>query len=199
MIETDHLHKRYGERVAVVDVTMRCEPGTVTGLIGPNGTGKSTTLRMICGLTRPTAGHARVNGVPYARLTNPGRAVGVLLDAAAVHPGRTGHETLAVAAAVIGVNRARVDEVLALVELDGRPRVGACSLGMRQRLGLAQALLGEPSLLILDEPTVGLDQTGLRWLFDLVRKHADAGGTVLLATHQIDDVRRIADRLVELP
>ena len=162
---------------------MRCEPGTVTGLIGPNGAGKSTTLRMICGLTRPTSGQARVHGVPYARLANPGRTAGVLLDAAAV----------------IGAPPSRVDEVLALVELDGRPRVGAYSLGMRQRLGLAQALLGRPSVLILDEPTAGLDQTGLRWLFTLVRSHADAGGTVLLATHQLDDVRRIADRIVELP
>jgi ABC-2 type transport system ATP-binding protein len=199
MIHVDHLAKRYGPRIAVADVSFRCEPGSVTGFLGPNGAGKSTTLRMVCGLTRPTSGRATIDGRPYAALPNPGRQVGVLLDAAAQHPGRTGHAMLRLAAAVLGVAPTRVGEVLDLVELAGSTAdsyVHTYSLGQRQRLGLAHALLGAPAVLILDEPTGGLDPAGIRWLRRLLRGHADAGGTVLLSSHQLPEVARIADRVV---
>jgi ABC-2 type transport system ATP-binding protein len=199
MIQVDHLTKRYGQHIAVTDVSFRCEPGSVTGFLGPNGAGKSTTLRMICGLARPTSGRAAIAGRPYAALPNPGRQVGVLLDAAAQHPGRTGRATLQLAAAVLGVAAPRVGEVLDLVELAERTvdnHVHTYSLGQRQRLGLAHALLGAPPVLVLDEPTGGLDPGGIRWLRRLLRGHADAGGTVLLSSHQLPEVARIADRVV---
>jgi ABC-2 type transport system ATP-binding protein len=199
MIQVDHLTKRYGQHIAVTDVSFRCEPGSVTGFLGPNGAGKSTTLRMICGLARPTSGRAAIAGRPYAALPNPGRQVGVLLDAAAQHPGRTGRATLRLAAAVLGVAAPRVGEVLDLVELAERTvdnQVRTYSLGQRQRLGLAHALLGAPAVLVLDEPTGGLDPAGIRWLRRLLRGHADAGGTVLLSSHQLPEVARIADRVV---
>jgi ABC-2 type transport system ATP-binding protein len=154
MIAIDHLTKRYGSQLAVDDVSFRCEPGTVTGFLGPNGAGKSTTLRMVCGLTPPTAGSATVLGARYRELDNPGRRVGVLLDASAQHAGRTGREVLTVSAQILGVPRARVDELLERVGLSraaARKRVGAYSLGMRQRLGIAHALIGDPQVLILDE------------------------------------------------
>ncbi|HTJ33716.1 MAG TPA: ATP-binding cassette domain-containing protein, partial [Dactylosporangium sp.] len=166
MIEVDELSKSYGRRAAVDGVSFRCEPGTVTGFLGPNGAGKSTTLRMICGLTRPTRGRALVCGAPYRALADPGRRCGVLLDAAAQHAGRTGREALALSARIVGAPAGRVDELLELVGLAGpaaRRRVGAYSLGMRQRLGVAYALLGEPEVLILDEPANGLDPEGIRW------------------------------------
>jgi ABC-2 type transport system ATP-binding protein len=199
MIEVKHLSKRYGARRAVDDVSFTCSPGTVTGFLGPNGAGKSTTMRMICGLTPPTSGAAAVDGVPYRRLGNPGRRVGVLLDASAQHAGRTGREVLTVAALTMGVERSRVGVVLEQVGLDdvaARRRVRAYSLGMRQRLGLAHALLGDPHVLILDEPANGLDPEGIFWMRALLRNFADAGGTVLLSSHLLREVEAVADRLV---
>jgi ABC-2 type transport system ATP-binding protein len=199
MIAVDHVTKRYGTQPAVDGVSFRCEPGTVTGFLGPNGAGKSTTLRMICGLTPPTAGTATVLGTSYRRLPNPGREVGVLLDASAQHSGRTGREVLAVAASLLGVDRRRVDEMLEQVGLSrsaARKRVGAYSLGMRQRLGIAHALLGDPRVLVLDEPANGLDPEGIYWMRGLLRGFADRGGTVLLSSHLLREVETIADRLV---
>jgi ABC-2 type transport system ATP-binding protein len=199
MINVEHLSKRYGPHVAVDDVSFTCPPGTVTGFLGPNGAGKSTTMRMTCGLTRPTAGSATVAGVPYRRLPNPARQVGLLLDASAQHSGRTGRETLAVAAQMTGVDRRRVDDLLDLVGLTGPAvgrRVGGYSLGMRQRLGLAHALLGDPGILVLDEPANGLDPEGILWMRTLLRDFADAGGTVLLSSHLLHEVEAVADRLV---
>jgi ABC-2 type transport system ATP-binding protein len=199
MIAVQNLIKRYGDQRAVDDVSFTCEPGTVTGFLGPNGAGKSTTLRMICGLTPPTAGTATVCGVPYHRLGNPGRRVGVLLDASAQHAGRTGRETLALAALTMGLDTARVPERLTKVGLDAtaaRRRLRAYSLGMRQRLGLAYAMLGDPAVLILDEPANGLDPEGIFWMRGLLREFADRGGTVLLSSHLLREVEAVADRLV---
>jgi ABC-2 type transport system ATP-binding protein len=199
MITVEHLTKRYGPVLAVDDVSFTAEPGLVTGFLGPNGSGKSTTMRMMCGLTPATSGSARILGLPYAALTNPGRRVGVLLDAAAQHSGRTGRETLALSALLTGVGRSRVDEVLDVVGLttaEAARRVGTYSLGMRQRLGLAAALLGEPEVLILDEPANGLDPAGIRWMRDLLKGFADNGGTVLLSSHQLAEIEVIADRIV---
>ncbi|MFC9976475.1 ABC transporter ATP-binding protein [Spirillospora sp. NPDC127200] len=199
MIDVKGLSKRYGDVPAVSDVTFHCAPGTVTGFLGPNGAGKSTTMRMICGLTPPTAGTATVKGVPYARIANPGRHVGVLLDAAAQHPGRTGREVLALTAQTIGVDRRRVGELMEAVGLSAkaaRRRVGGYSLGMRQRLGIAQALLGDPGVLILDEPANGLDPEGIFWMRSLLRDFADQGGTVLLSSHLLREVEAVADRFV---
>ncbi|RKN20086.1 ATP-binding cassette domain-containing protein [Micromonospora musae] len=199
MIGVENLSKRYGRHQAVDDVSFRCEPGTVTGFLGPNGAGKSTTLRMICGLTLPTAGRATVGGRPYRELENPGREIGVLLDASAQHAGRTGREALGVAAQTMGLDRREVAAKLELVGLDGaaaKRRVRAYSLGMRQRLGLALALLGDPRVLILDEPANGLDPEGIFWMRGLLRDFADRGGTVLLSSHLLREVEAVADRLV---
>jgi ABC-2 type transport system ATP-binding protein len=199
MIAVDHLTKRYGSQLAVDDVSFRCEPGTVTGFLGPNGAGKSTTLRMICGLTPPTSGSASVLDTSYRHLDNPGRRVGVLLDASAQHSGRTGREVLAVSAQVLGVPRTRVDELLERVGLSraaARKRVGAYSLGMRQRLGIAHALLGDPQVLILDEPANGLDPEGIFWMRGLLREFADRAGTVLLSSHLLREVEAVADQLI---
>jgi ABC-2 type transport system ATP-binding protein len=199
MIESDGLTKRLGGRTVVDDVSFRCEPGTVTGFVGPNGAGKSTTLRMICGLAEPSAGRATVLGTAYRAIPNPGRHVGVLLDASAQHGGRTGEETLAIAAMTLGVGRDRVRAVLEDVGLAGRAagkRVRTYSLGMRQRLGIAHALLGEPEVLILDEPANGLDPEGIVWMRRLLRDFADRAGTVLLSSHLLREVEKIADELV---
>ncbi|MBN1170773.1 MAG: ATP-binding cassette domain-containing protein [Micromonosporaceae bacterium] len=199
MIVIKHLTKRYGRHQAVDDVSFRCEAGTVTGFLGPNGAGKSTTLRVICGLTRPTCGTATVLGVPYRRLGNPGRRVGSMLDASALHSGRTGRETLALSAALLGVPADQVDTMLGRVGLDrqaARRRVGRYSLGMRQRLSIAGALLGDPTVLVLDEPANGLDPEGIYWMRQLLRDFADRGGTVLLSSHLLHEVEAIADRLV---
>jgi ABC-2 type transport system ATP-binding protein len=199
MITADRLTKRYGAYTAVDDVSFRCEPGTVTGFLGPNGAGKSTTLRMICGLTPPTAGAATIDGVGYRELASPGRAVGVLLDASAQHSGRTGQETLAVAGQVLGVDKRKIRTLLQQVGLPpeaAKRRVGNYSLGMRQRLGLATALLGDPQVLILDEPANGLDPEGIYWMRGLLRDFADRGGTVLLSSHLLREVEVIADNLV---
>jgi ABC-2 type transport system ATP-binding protein len=199
MITIEHLSKRYGPQLAVDDVSFTCPQGTVTGFLGPNGAGKSTTLRALVGLTTPTSGSATVAGREYRDLPNPGRQVGVLLDAGAQHSGRTGREVLTLAALVLGVDRDRVDEVLGRVGLAGRPagkRVGNYSLGMRQRLGLAGALLGDPQVLVLDEPANGLDPEGIFWMRGLLRGFADRGGTVLLSSHLLHEVEAVADRLV---
>ncbi|WP_212993294.1 ABC transporter ATP-binding protein [Actinoplanes auranticolor] len=199
MITVEHLSKRYGSHPAVDDVSFTCEPGTVTGFLGPNGAGKSTTMRMICGLTPPTAGTATIDGQPYRRLGNPGRRIGVLLDASAQHAGRTGREVLTLAALTMGVDKRRVDESLERVGLNStaaKRRVKAYSLGMRQRLGLAYAMLGDPGILILDEPANGLDPEGIYWMRGLLRNFADAGGTVLLSSHLLREVEAVADKLV---
>ncbi|WP_346536222.1 ATP-binding cassette domain-containing protein [Micromonospora sp. DPT] len=199
MITVEHLTKRYGPHAVVHDVSFRCEPGTVTGFLGPNGAGKSTTMRMICGLTPPTSGAATVAGRPYRQLPNPGREVGVLLDASAQHAGRTGREALTLAARTMGVDRRQVAAKLDLVGLNpaaAKRRVGAYSLGMRQRLGLALALLGDPRVLVLDEPANGLDPEGIFWMRGLLRDFADRGGTVLLSSHLLREVEAVADRLV---
>jgi ABC-2 type transport system ATP-binding protein len=199
MIEATGLTKRLGGRNVVNDVSFRCEPGTVTGFLGPNGAGKTTTMRMLVGLSTPDAGASAIFEQPYGTLANPGRRVGVLLDAGAQHPGRRGREALAVSAQMMGVPDARVDELLTLVGLDNsaaRKRVRQYSLGMRQRLGLAHALLGDPQVLILDEPANGLDPEGIRWMRGLLRDFADRGGTVLLSSHLLLEVEAVADRLL---
>jgi ABC-2 type transport system ATP-binding protein len=199
MIAVEHLSKRYGRQVAVDDISFRCEPGTVTGFLGPNGAGKSTTLRMICGLTTPNAGTATVLDTGYRSLPNPGREVGVLLDASAQHAGRSGREALTLTAKTLGVDRRRVDELMEYVGLSraaGRKRVGTYSLGMRQRLGIAQALLGDPRVLILDEPANGLDPEGIAWMRRLLRDFADRAGTVLLSSHLLREVEAVADQLI---
>jgi ABC-2 type transport system ATP-binding protein len=199
MIAVDHLTKRYGRHLAVDDISFRCEPGTVTGFLGPNGAGKSTTLRMVCGLTPPNAGTATVLDTAYRNLPNPGREVGVLLDASAQHSGRTGREALTISAVVQGIDRARVDEMLERVGLSraaAKKRVGNYSLGMRQRLGIAQALLGDPRVLILDEPANGLDPEGIAWMRGLLRDFADRAGTVLLSSHLLREIEAVADNLI---
>ncbi len=199
MIKVEQVTKRYGTQVAVKDVSFTCEPGTVTGFLGPNGAGKSTTMRILCGLTPPNEGTSSINGVPYRKLVNPGRQVGVLLDASAQHAGRTGREVLNLAALVLDVPRSRVTQMLELVDLSpaaAKKRVGNYSLGMRQRLGLAHALLGNPSVLVLDEPANGLDPEGIFWMRGLLRDFADRGGTVLLSSHLLREIEAIADHLV---
>jgi ABC-2 type transport system ATP-binding protein len=198
MITVSGLTKRYGDRTVVDDVSFTLEPGTVTGFLGPNGAGKTTTMRMMTGLVAPTAGSAVVDGRLYAELPNPGAVVGTLLDAAAVHPGRTGRTHLRLLAQTIGVPAGRVDEVLALVGLSdaAHRRIGGYSLGMRQRLGIAGALLAEPPVLIFDEPANGLDPEGIRWMRDLLRGHAARGGTVLLSSHLLGEVEHTVDRLL---
>jgi ABC-2 type transport system ATP-binding protein len=199
MIEAQNLTKRLGKRTVVDDVSFRVEPGTVTGFLGPNGAGKTTTLRMLAGLSSPDAGQASVLGGPYRELPNPGKRVGVLLDAGAQHTGRRGREALAVSAKTMGADPGRIGELLDFVGLDeaaARKRVRHYSLGMRQRLGIAHALLGDPEVLILDEPVNGLDPPGMRWMRELLRDFADRGGTVLLSSHLLHEVEALADRLV---
>src|SRR4051812_23134071 len=199
MIQTDALTKRLGGRTVVSDVTFRCEPGTVTGFLGPNGAGKTTTMRMLAGLSGHASGHARVLGARYRDLPNPGRRVGILLDSSAQHTGRRGREALAVSAQTMGVPAERVEALLELVGLDetaARRRVGKYSLGMRQRLGFAHAMLGDPEVLILDEPANGLDPEGMRWMRGLLRNFADRGGTVLLSSHLLAEVEAVADRMM---
>ena len=199
MITVENLTKRYGSFTAVDDISFEVRPGSVVGFLGPNGAGKSTAMRMMTGLTPATSGRSTVLGRPYRDLHNPGRQVGVMLDASAQHPGRTGREVLRLAAIQIGVSRARVDEALALVGLtdeEAGRRVRNYSLGMRQRLGLASALLGQPEVLILDEPANGLDPQGIHWMRGLLRGFADGGGTVLLSSHLLHEVQVIADDLV---
>jgi ABC-2 type transport system ATP-binding protein len=198
MIEISGLTRRFGA-AGISDVSFACRPGSVTGFLGPNGAGKTTTMRLLCGLDRPDAGTATIDGHPYARLPQPGRRVGVMLDPGAMHRGRTGRETLALAAAVLGLDRGRVSHVLELTGLDAAAAakgVGQYSLGMRQRLALGIALLGDPAVLVLDEPANGLDPQGVRWIRRLLREHADRGGTVLLSSHLLREVEAVADHLV---
>lgn len=199
MIQIDALTKRYGGYTAVDHVTFTAEAGRVTGFLGPNGAGKSTTMRVMVGLTAPTSGSATVLGRRFADLPNPGREVGVLLDASAQHAGRTGREILTLAARTLGMPKGRVEEMLDLVSLtesEAGRRVRNYSLGMRQRLGIATALVGDPEVLILDEPANGLDPAGIRWMRDLLRRFADAGGTVLLSSHLLHEIEVIADDIV---
>ena len=199
MIESQNLTKSFGGRTVVNDVSFRVEPGTVTGFLGANGAGKTTTLRVLSGLSEPDSGQAVVLGGRYRDLANPGRRVGILLDAAAQHDGRRGREALIVSAQMMGVDPRRVDGLLDLVGLDrsaARKRVRHYSLGMRQRLGLAHAMLGDPQVLILDEPANGLDPPGMRWMRELLRDFADRGGTVLLSSHLLHEVEALADRIV---
>jgi ABC-2 type transport system ATP-binding protein len=198
MITTTALTKSYQHMPVVRDVSVRCEPGTITGFLGANGAGKSTTLKMIAGLVRPDSGTATVDGRPFVELPNPTRVVGMLLDASAMHPGRTGRATLTIAARMAGVHPGRVEHLLHLVGIADAAdkRVGAYSLGMRQRLGIAQALIGDPWALILDEPANGLDPEGIAWMRTLLRDFADHGGTVLLSSHLLHEVQATADHLV---
>jgi ABC-2 type transport system ATP-binding protein len=199
MITIESVTKTYAGFTAVDDVSFTAQPGRVTGFLGPNGAGKSTTLRILVGLTKASSGTATISGRRYVDLPNPGLKVGVLLDASAQHAGRTGRETLTVARRFMGLRRERVDEMLDLVSLtpeEASRRVRAYSLGMRQRLGIATALLGEPEVLILDEPANGLDPAGIRWMRDLLRDYADRGGTVLLSSHLLHEIEVLADDLV---
>ncbi|MFT4188304.1 MAG: ATP-binding cassette domain-containing protein [Aeromicrobium sp.] len=199
MIQIDSLTQRYGDFTAVDHVTFTARPGRVTGFLGPNGAGKSTTLRTLVGLSVPTSGSATVLGRHFTDLPNPGREVGVLLDASAQHAGRTGREVLTIAQRTMGLPSSRVDEILDLVSLTDREasrRVRNYSLGMRQRLGIATALLGDPEVLILDEPANGLDPAGIRWMRDLLRGFADDGGTVLLSSHLLHEIEVVADDIV---
>jgi ABC-2 type transport system ATP-binding protein len=198
MITTTALTKSYGKARVVSDVSLHCEPGTITGFLGPNGAGKSTTLKMIVGLARPDHGTASVGGRPFVELPNPTRVVGTLLDPSAMHPGRTGRATLSIAARMAGVPTDRVEQLLDRVGLGGAAdrRVGGYSLGMRQRLGIAQTLVGDPQVLILDEPANGLDPEGIAWMRGLLRDFADRGGTVLLSSHLLHEVQATVDHLV---
>ena len=199
MITIEGLTKKYGDTVAVDDVSFTAAPGRVTGFLGPNGAGKSTTMRILVGLTRATSGTAVISGRRLVDLANPGTQVGVLLDASAQHAGRSGREILTLAQRVMGLPRTRIDEMLDLVSLtpaEAGRRVGNYSLGMRQRLGIATALIGDPEILILDEPANGLDPAGIRWMRDLLRGYADRGGTVLLSSHLLHEIEIIADDLV---
>ena len=199
VIEVTGLTKSYGGFTAVDDVSFRCEPGRVTGFLGPNGAGKTTTMRAMVGLTPPTRGTVTIGGMRYADIPNPGRHVGVLLDASAQHNGRTGREVLTIGARTMGLPDSRVEEMLELVSLTGaeaKRRLRNYSLGMRQRLGVAHALLGDPSVLILDEPANGLDPAGIRWMRSLLKGYADRGGTVLLSSHLLHEVEQIADEMI---
>jgi ABC-2 type transport system ATP-binding protein len=198
VIEVDHLTKRYGRTVAVDDLTFRVTPGRITGFLGPNGAGKTTTLKAILSLIRPTSGSTRVLGKHYRELDDPARKVGAVLETSRYHPGRSGRNHLRVLAAQAGIPRERIEEVLELVAMKGaaKRRVGGYSMGMRQRLGLAAALLGEPELLILDEPANGLDPAGIRWLRDLLLSVAKQGCTILVSSHVLAEVEQIADEVV---
>jgi ABC-2 type transport system ATP-binding protein len=198
VIEVEHLTKRFGSTVAVEDLSFTVSPGTVTGFLGPNGAGKSTTLRSILGLVRPTSGRTAVLGRPYRELDRPLHRVGALLETFDAHPGRSGRNHLRVLARAAGISRARVDELLELVDLSdaARRRVNGYSLGMRQRLNLAAALLGDPEVLVLDEPANGLDPQGIRWLRDLLRGQAAAGRTVLISSHVLAEIAQTVDQVV---
>ncbi|GGU18451.1 ABC transporter ATP-binding protein [Nocardioides albus] len=200
MITLDHLTKRYGATTAVDDLTVQIEPGRVTGFLGPNGAGKSTTMRMILGLDRPTSGTATIDGRPYASLQRPLREVGALLDAKAVHPGRRLRTHLVAMARSNSIPVARVDEVLEQVGLAGvsRRRAGSLSLGMGQRLGIAGVLLGDPRVMLFDEPVNGLDPDGVLWIRKLLRSLAGEGRTVLVSSHLMSEMQQTADHLVVL-
>ncbi|MEO3792090.1 ATP-binding cassette domain-containing protein [Nonomuraea sp. B10E15] len=198
MISLKNLSKRYGDRLAVDDLSLDLKPGAVTGFLGPNGAGKSTTMRLVLGLDRPTTGTALIGGVPYQKIRNPLRTVGALLDARALHPGRSGHAHLTALARANGIARRRVAEVLEAVGMAGAARrpAGALSLGMSQRLGIAAALLGDPEVLMFDEPVNGLDPDGVRWVRGLMRSLAGEGRTVFVSSHLMSEMQLTADHLV---
>jgi ABC-2 type transport system ATP-binding protein len=192
------LTKRFRRQLAVDDLSFDVPAGQVVGFLGPNGSGKSTTMRMIVGLTAPTSGSAHVLGVPFHDLDDPGRTVGSIVDGVDYHPSRRAIDELRISATTMGLPRARCEEVLDLVGLSGAAgkRVGQYSLGMRQRLGIAQALLGDPQVLLLDEPANGLDPEGIRWVRALLRRLADEGRAVLVSSHLISEISRLADDVV---
>jgi len=198
MIEAHALTKRYGDKTAVDDISFTIAPGSVTGFLGPNGAGKSTTMRMIMGLDRPTSGTVTVNGKPYAKHRAPLAEVGALLDAKAVHTGRSARSHLRTMAATHNLPASRVDEVIEMTGLAAvaGKRVGGFSLGMGQRLGIASAMLGDPRTLILDEPVNGLDPEGVQWVRRLVRSLADEGRTVFLSSHLMSEMAQTADQLL---
>jgi len=198
VVVAESLTKRFGTLVAVDDLSFRLEPGTITGFLGPNGAGKTTTLRMMLGLAAPTSGRALVFERPYGELENPALRIGAVLEATDFHPGRSGRDHLRTLGRAVGLPDSRADEVLRLVELQdaARRRVKGYSLGMRQRLGLASALLGEPELLVLDEPANGLDPEGVRWLRDFLRTFASEGRTVLISSHVLAEVAQTVDQVL---
>ncbi|GAA2060532.1 ABC transporter ATP-binding protein [Catenulispora yoronensis] len=198
MIEVHDLSKRYGDKTAVDHLTFAVQPGRITGFLGPNGAGKSTTMRLILGLDRPNSGTATIGGVPYPALREPLRKVGALLEARAVHTGRSAYNHLWCLAQSQGLPRRRVDEVLALVGLTevARKRAGGFSLGMGQRLGIAAALLGDPQVLILDEPVNGLDPEGVLWIRNLMKSLAGAGKTIFVSSHLMSEMAQTADHLI---
>jgi ABC-2 type transport system ATP-binding protein len=198
MINVSGITKRYGDRVAVDNMSFDVAAGTVTGFVGPNGAGKSTAMRMMVGLTRPDVGVVRYGGVEYTDLSHPARVVGSVLDARVMHPGRSARNHLRAMAAVAGIPATRVETVLDTVGLEtaAKQRAGGFSLGMRQRLALAGALLGDPEVLLLDEPANGLDPDGIRWLRTYLRDFADRGGTVFVSSHLISELAMFADDLV---
>jgi ABC-2 type transport system ATP-binding protein len=198
VVSVSSLTKRFGEVTAVEDLSFSIEPGTVTGFLGPNGAGKTTTLRVLLGLAEPTSGQALVFGRPYRELEHPVRRVGAVLESNDFHPGRSGRDHLRVLALAGEIPEQRVDEVLELVELApaATQRVKTYSLGMRQRLGLAAALLGDPELLVLDEPANGLDPAGVHWLRVLLREFAERGGTVLVSSHLLAEVSQTVDQVL---
>ena len=195
---SESLSKRFGDVVAVDDLSFALESGTITGFLGPNGAGKTTTLRMLLGLAAPTLGRALVFGRPYSELDQPALQVGAVLEATDFHPGRSGRDHLRALSRAAGLPDSRVDDVLRLVELEGagRRRVKGYSLGMRQRLGLAAALLGDPALLVLDEPANGLDPEGVRWLRDFLRDFAAGERTVLISSHVLAEVAQTVDQVL---
>jgi ABC-2 type transport system ATP-binding protein len=198
IVVAESLSKRFGTVVAVDGLSFALQPGTITGFLGPNGAGKTTTLRMLLGLAEPSAGRALIFDKPYARLAKPALRIGAVLEATDFHPGRSGRDHLRTLGAAVGVPDTRIDEVLALVELASaaRRRVKSFSLGMRQRLGLAAALLGDPELLILDEPANGLDPEGVHWLRDFLRDFAASGRTVLISSHVLAEVAQTVDQVL---
>jgi ABC-2 type transport system ATP-binding protein len=198
VVTVSSLTKRFGEVTAVEDLSFSIEPGTVTGFLGPNGAGKTTTLRVLLGLAEPTSGQALVFGRPYQELEHPARRVGAVLESNDFHPGRSGRDHLRVLALAGEIPEQRVDEVLELVELApaASRRVKTYSLGMRQRLGLAAALLGDPELLVLDEPANGLDPAGVHWLRVLLRGFAQRGGTVLVSSHLLAEISQTVDQIL---
>src|SRR6476661_10708837 len=198
VVRAESLTKRFGNLTAVDDLSFVLEPGTITGFLGPNGAGKTTTLRMLLGLARPTQGRALIFERPYAEIHQPALRIGAVLEATDFHPGRSGRNHLRTLSAAAGIPDSRVDEVLRTVELDGAAnrRVKGYSLGMRQRLGLAGALLGDPELLVLDKPANGLDPEGVRWLRDFLRAFASEGRTVLISSHVLAEVAQTVDQVL---
>jgi ABC-2 type transport system ATP-binding protein len=198
VIDVDHVTKRYGDRLAVDDLSFQVRPGVVTGFLGPNGAGKSTTMRVILGLDAPTSGRSTVNGRSYRDLTAPLHEIGAMLEARAIHTGRSAYNHLLALAKTHGIGRARVAEVIDLVGLTevAHQRAGGFSLGMGQRLGIAAALLGDPSTVILDEPANGLDPEGILWIRNLLKGLAASGKTVFLSSHLMSEMAQTAEHLV---